>query len=241
MTEHKFTGFPRYAESIPIPVPFFTLVLPYIKNISELKVVLTVFKLIKYKRGHLRFVTAAELMTDKILVSDINTHNEKDASNLIEKSMDLAVEHGSLIKAHVVLNGVEDNIYVINQEPDKTSLNKLLKGELSIPEMVCVQSKNADLPVLVNIYQLYEENIGVITPLIAEELKRAESIYPIDWINESFSEAVKQNIRSWKYIASILERWTKEGKTDGKIGRYSKKEKDTRRFVRGKYGHMVNR
>ncbi|HAL47899.1 MAG TPA: DNA replication protein DnaD, partial [Dehalococcoidia bacterium] len=39
--------------------------------------------------------------------------------------------------------------------------------------------------------------------------------------------AVRQNKRSWRYIASILERWEREGRGDGKSGRYTKK---TRRY-----------
>ena len=33
-----------------------------------------------------------------------------------------------------------------------------------------------------NIFSLYEANIGIITPLIAEELKDAELQYPEAWI-----------------------------------------------------------
>ena len=36
-------------------------------------------------------------------------------------------------------------------------------------------------------------------------------------------EAVKNNIRNWKYISSILNRWQIEGRTNGESTRYSKK------------------
>ena len=72
-----------------------------------------------------------------------------------------------------------------------------------------------------NIFQLYEANIGLLTPLIAEELKEAEASYPEPWIQEAFQEAVERNKRSWRYIARILERWAQEGKDDGEPGRHS--------------------
>ena len=74
-----------------------------------------------------------------------------------------------------------------------------------------------------NIYKLYEDNIGQLTPLLAEELKLAEKNYPSSWIEEAIIEAVKNNIRNWKYISSILNRWQIEGRTNGESERYSKK------------------
>jgi DNA replication protein len=81
----------------------------------------------------------------------------------------------------------------------------------------------------------------MITPIVADKLKEAEKSYSSEWIQEAFQEAVLNNKRNWKYIERILERWATEGKDDGKSGRYSKKERDPNRFIRGKYGHMVER
>jgi DnaD/phage-associated family protein len=92
-----------------------------------------------------------------------------------------------------------------------------------------------------NIFTLYEQNIGMLTPMIAEELKEAEKLYPSDWIGGAFREAVRLNKRSWKYIARILERWAAEGKSDGKPGRDLEKESGSAKYVRGRYGHMVRR
>jgi DnaD/phage-associated family protein len=92
----------------------------------------------------------------------------------------------------------------------------------------------------VNIFTLYEQNIGMITPMIAEELKEAEKLYPPLWIEEAFKEAVTLNKRSWKYIARILERWTSEGKDSGEYKRDIKKG-GPNKYIKGKYGHLVKR
>ena len=55
-----------------------------------------------------------------------------------------------------------------------------------------------------NIFRLYEENIGPLTPLIAEMLRDAEKTYPADWIEEAFKIAVENNVRRWRYIEAIL-------------------------------------
>ncbi len=62
-----------------------------------------------------------------------------------------------------------------------------------------------------NLFQLYEENIGPLTPILADALKDAEQTYPADWIAEAIEIAVKKNKRNWKYVEAILKRWKVEG------------------------------
>jgi len=59
--------------------------------------------------------------------------------------------------------------------------------------------------------KLYEENIGMLTPAIAESLKDIAEKYPPGWFAEALKEAVKSEHRNLKYIEAILERWQTEG------------------------------
>ncbi|HLH63770.1 MAG TPA: DnaD domain protein [Ktedonobacteraceae bacterium] len=63
-----------------------------------------------------------------------------------------------------------------------------------------------------NIFVLYEQNIGLLSPLIADELQDAADHYPADWIEAAFREAVQHNKRKWSYIRAILRRWETEGR-----------------------------
>jgi DNA replication protein len=63
-----------------------------------------------------------------------------------------------------------------------------------------------------NIFVLYEQNIGLLSPMIAEELKDAAEHYPAEWIEAAFREAVLHNKRKWTYIRAILRRWETEGR-----------------------------
>ena len=74
-----------------------------------------------------------------------------------------------------------------------------------------------------SIFKIYEENIGLVTPLVAESLAEAEKRYSSQWIVEAFKLATTRNKRSWAYISRILERWFIEGKTYGDSRKYSKK------------------
>ncbi len=76
-----------------------------------------------------------------------------------------------------------------------------------------------------DIYTLYEQNIGPLTPILSERLREAEQSYPAEWVEAAFTEAVNYNRRSWAYISRILENWAIEGK-DGSERR--ERERDER-------------
>lgn len=73
------------------------------------------------------------------------------------------------------------------------------------------------------ISKLYEENLGVLTPVAADRLKDIAERYPPGWFGEALKEAVARGARNLKYIEAILERWKVEGfkaprKTEGGRG-----------------------
>jgi len=133
---------------------------------------------------------------------------------ILGQALNSAVEHGVLLHSTLNINGVLEDVYSLTTDSRQ--------------------------PSAVNIFALYEQNIGMITPMIAEELKEAEKLYPPQWIEEAFKEAVTLNKRSWKYIARILERWASEGKDSGKHRGNIKKD-DPDKYIKGKYGHLVKR
>ena len=57
----------------------------------------------------------------------------------------------------------------------------------------------------------YEENIGIITPMIADELKDIVKTYPTGWLEEAIKRACGQNKRRLVYIKAILENWHRGG------------------------------
>jgi len=88
------------------------------------------------------------------------------------------------------------------------------------------------------IFEIYEQNIGVITPLLAEQLAEAERLYPPRWIEEAFTEAVTYNKRNWKYVRRILENWAAKGRDDGTRGQDSGRPLDPGKYLTGKYAHL---
>ena len=88
--------------------------------------------------------------------------------------------------------------------------NALLSGEVSIRDVD--QALPVSLHPKANIYELYEQNIGMLTPMIADQLKLDEAEYPPEWIVEAVNEAVQHNVRNWKYVSAILNNWKENGR-----------------------------
>ncbi|MDD5220086.1 MAG: DnaD domain protein [Candidatus Bipolaricaulis sp.] len=85
-------------------------------------------------------------------------------------------------------------------------------ASISNKEQVISNKEEDDVPPLSNIYQLYESNIGMLTPFSDKQLKDAEKEYPAEWIEDAIKEAVKYNKRNLAYIGRILERWKTQGR-----------------------------
>ena len=236
MPDKKFAGFLTGVEFTPLPDAFFTQLLPRIQDIAELKVTIYIFYLLHHRQGQPGFVTYRELLSDSELMAGM----EEDA---LRHALSLAVNRGTILHLRLDIDGKQEDVYFANMESDREIIDRLRRGELYVKgreELKAGVDRQGYAAQSPNIFALYEQNIGVITPIIAEELKEAGKLYPSQWIDEAFREAVLLNKRSWKYISRILERWSREGKDSGE-NRQSNKKGSPDKYIKGKYGHLVKR
>jgi len=237
----QFKGFPAKMQFTPIPNLFFSNLLPQISDITELKTTLHIFWALYGKRGYPRFIAYRELLGNRDLMNSLRM-GERPAEEVLDKALGMAVKRGTIL--HIVLerDGVKEDVYFINTESDRQVVAKFQNGELALAGLKAGRQTYPDIETepLPDIFTLYEQNIGLLTPMIAEELREAEKLYPEDWIGDAIKEAVKQGKRKWSYISAILESWATEGKSDGTYKRDSKKT-DPDKYNKQKYRHMVKR
>jgi DNA replication protein len=235
----QFTGFPAKMQFTPVPNFFFSALLPQISDISELKTTLHIFRALYQKRGYPRFITRRELLGDKSLMSSFKGA-ARPPDEVLRYTLEMATKRGTIL--HMVLDrdGTPEDIYFLNTESDRQTMAKIQNGELSLSGLKAKEKTYIETEEQPDIFTLYEQNIGMLTPMIADELRDAERLYPETWIKDAIKEAVSLNKRSWRYIAKILERWSAEGKSDGTY-RGDFKKTDPDKYIKGKYGHMVRR
>ena len=235
--QEAFSGFPNSGLATAVPNIFFSRLLPRIESPEELIVSLYFFfasgqpaERQGQKRRSPRFRTLRELQSDATLARSLSRICGADSSEALRKGLHLAALRGTLFRASMPRGEGEEDTYVINTPANRRALRSLMPADLLLEEPL-PPADGSDTP---NIFALYEQNIGSITPLIADQLKEAEESYPAQWIRDAFRESVELNKRSWRYIERIPRRWETEGRD------YEEPERDTegqwlaRRYREGK-------
>ena len=237
----QFSGFPSRMEFTPIPNVFLSSLLPQISDIAELKTTLHIFRVIYGKRGYPRFITYRELLSDASLMGSLRG-GAKLPDEVLGDALEMAVKRGTILHIVLDIDGAPEDVYFLNTESDRQTVAKIRNGELALSGLKAGGQAHPDVETEPppNIFALYEENIGMLTPMIAEELREAEKLYPEAWIRDAIKEAVSQQVHKWSYISAILERWLAEGRDSGTHQRDSKKT-DPDKYNKQKYGHMVQR
>ncbi|MDP2916646.1 MAG: DnaD domain protein [Dehalococcoidia bacterium] len=235
----EFSGFPSRMQFTPVPNLFFSALLTQITDITEMKLTLHIFQLLYRKKGYPRFITYNELMSDVSLMKSLR-ETGKPLEEALRCAIEMATERGTILHLPMEKDGAHEDVYLLNTEANRQVMAKIRSGELVLsglkagapPEVVAEEPPD--------VFTLYEQNIGMLTPMIAEELRDAEKQYPVPWIRDAIKEAVALNKRSWRYIAKILEHWSVEGRDDGAYRGHLKKT-DPDKYIKGKYGHAVRR
>ncbi len=229
-----FAGFPAGKQPYtPVPDLFFSELLPDIDHLGELKVTLHVFWLLTQKRGARPCVSGKELAADGRLIAGLASA-ATSGREALRDALDRAVARRTLLRVSTGSGTAQRDWYFVNSEKGRRAVDDLLAGKWSPAEPGETVQLHSQRP---NIFVLYEQNIGPLTPLLAEELMEAENSYPTPWIEDAFREAVELNKRSWRYVQRILERWAAEGREDETTRRGD--TRDRRRFIEGEYADYI--
>ena len=236
----RFGGFPAKMQFTAIPDMFFSHLMPEITDIAELKTTLVVLYLLYKKRGYPRFTTFTELAGHTGLMKSLAEENNRP-EDILKLALQSAVSRGTILRLSTVGDTGEVDVYYLNTDADIKAMDKYSSGGEPLPGLGKVvptlETVTQSMP---DIFSLYEENIGLLTRVVVEELREAQKTYPDTWLRDAIKEAANQNKRKWSYISAILERWAAEGRSDGTYRRDTKKT-DPDKYIKGKYGHMVQR
>ena len=179
----KFKGFTDSETFTQVPNGFFRQLLKQIEDAAELKVTLYFLWRIEHMDGPFRALSE----------SDFSTTDLGLTADEIRLGLEKAVERGSLLKVQKGVKGY----FLLNSPRGRAALQVLESGMWN-PEI----AGSAPLMERPNIFKLYEENIGPLTPLIADALKDAEETYSDEWIAEHKLAVKKQ--RSGRYCRGDL-------------------------------------
>ncbi len=235
-----FSGFTDKETFTPIPDSFFSQLLNAFDDAAELKVTLYAFWRIIHMEGQAHFLCRSEFIEDREFMQGLSAAAGGSGDEALDKALEKAVSRGTLIRAvpQVDSRGVASEaggFYFLNTPRGRAAAESMQKGDWRAAMQPA--SARALPPARPNIFKLYEENIGALTPMIADALKDAEKTYPAAWVEEALEIAVKKNKRNWKYAEAILKRWKVEGHAKKQDGRDA--QEDGRRYVEGEYADFI--
>lgn len=218
----RFGGFLVTEEpSLAVPRVFIAEVLPQVSDAAELKVTLCIFDLLTEAGGYEAPLAEEEIYRHPALRASLKRlGSPKEPDESIGRGLELAVSRGTLLRFAAVAGertgGQQDSWYLLNTPRNREALGKMARGVAPPPPALLTDDGTppAIVPERPNIFRLYEQNVGLLTPLIAERLVDALETYPPEWIEDAITEAVAYNKRNWRYISRILENWAVAGRGD---------------------------
>src|SRR6187549_2098887 len=205
-------GFAGFADgkqrSVPLPEPFFAELLPLMDHLGELKVTLYAFWRLGRKDGLYRFLLREDLADDELFMAGLAA-SPRQAAEALDDALERAEARGTLLRVVIEDAQAERHLYFVNSARGREAVEKLTRGEWR-PEGFdgAVVTLNH---IRANVYRLYEQNFGALTPMISEELRDMAATYPAAWIEDAMRVAVKNNGRRLKYVLAVLARMRTEG------------------------------
>lgn len=201
---NTFPGFTSSETFTQVPDALFHM-MKEIEDTAELKIAFYSIWRIEHMEGHFRALSEKDFEADSLGL----TIKE------IQRGLKKCLERGILLKAEKAA----DVLYFLNSPRGRLSAEAFAKGQTQKSSKPNPAPRETS-----NVFKVYEENIGVLTPLIADRLKDAEELYSADWITDAIGLAVENNARNWKYIEAILKRWKEEGRAEKQDRRNNKKD-----------------
>ena len=189
---NKFKGFTDSETFTELPDNFFQQLLREIDDPTELKVTLYFLWRVEHMDGPFRVLSKMDFDVKELGLS----------AEQIKSGLEQAVKRGSLLQ----VKQAAAVYFLLNSPRGRSAIQAIESGKWN--------PSTGPAPIMErpNIFRLYEENIGPLTPMIADALKDAEALYSDEWIADVIEIAVKNNKRIWKYCEAILKRWKEEGR-----------------------------
>lgn len=194
-------GFPLSDDYATTRVPNAVLgrLLSSVSDPQVIKLILRAVWLLERQNGYPRFISSEQLRSDRVLsmvLSDAQT---------FEDALQDAVKFGVL--ARVAINGVDR--LMLNTESARRASVEI--GEVETVDDDDGWDAPAERSMPANAFMAYEDNIGLLSPMIRENILSALEDFTDEDITRAIRIAIENESRSWSFVAGVLRRWSREG------------------------------
>jgi DnaD/phage-associated family protein len=204
------------SETVSLPASLLIEIIPAMTDISEVQVVLAAVRIAIASGSIDQPIEEPAIVRDRALrraLRVVGSANEPD--NRIATGLELAVGRGVLVRFRTIDRNDERVWYAVATPAARQSVERMVSGSVAPPAALWHSDHAPRVePERPTVFRLYEQNIGLLSPLIAEQLVRALEKYPREWIEDAIGEAAAYNKRNLRYIQRILQNWATSGRGD---------------------------
>ncbi|MCY3732897.1 MAG: DnaD domain protein, partial [Chloroflexi bacterium] len=200
-------GFASGAPVTPLPQALLRDLAPLMSDPAELIVTLYTADGLSRVRRYPRRLSSKDLRETRAMIEALaNMCGQREVDEAFADGLNLAVERGSLLRARAIQDGVWTEWIALNDADGRRALESASLPPVSQP----VYGRE---PIHSSVPEIWQSAFGtVMPPILAEEVKSAESRFGLEWLHDAFAEAAANNVRNWRYVQAILERWDASGR-----------------------------
>ena len=232
MPPQPINGFPLADDFATTRVPNAVLgrVLSTIDDADEIRLILRAIWLLEHQRGYPRYITRDDLRRDRVL--SVAIPDQPDFDRILKSAVDRGVFVEVSINNNIclMLNTESARRALIEVSPTTENSNKDDNGW----ETAAASTGPADA------FRAYEENIGILSPMIRQSILAALEDFTDDDITRAVRIAVENESRSWSFVAGVLRRWARDGIPHERTDGTARRESDERDFSEDQLNRYID-
>ena len=222
-----FVGFPAgKMEEVLIPARLLTDLLNRIDSLAETRLTLYCYQQIGRLSEQDAWLCAGKLQSDPVLLEMMSGLSELHTpQEVLDDALEKALVRNSLLG--LALPGgdgeSDDTALFLNTETGRrlralmSATGSVGRGTGGVP-LVAQLSESEP-------FRLYHQNFGLLTPVLADQLRNLIEDFPLTWVCEAMEIAVGRNIQALAYVKAILNRWEREARESGEADGFPRARK----------------
>ncbi len=221
-----FVGFPAGGlEEVSIPARLLTDLLSRIDSLAETRLTLYCYQQIGRLSGQAAWLRARDLRSDPVLLDLMSGLSELHSpQKVLEDALEKALVRNALLE--LALPGAD------GEPDDKALFPNTEQGRRLRTAMQAAGSAvrvDGGIPAFAQLsesepFRIYHQNFGLLTPVLADQLRNLIEDFPLPWVCEAMEIAVSRNKKALAYVKAILNRWEQEARESGQANGFPRSQ-----------------